>query len=243
MKSPKCLLLFLFIAILATALSCKKKNNGSTGSNRLALIDLSHSGSVQHYRIVYDEYNNVDSMVIIGGGTDTGFTGFQAFSYFGSSYSVTDANGNSFTVDANTSGVILEVLTTDTLFMTYNGAELGELDTKAAGGTKVATNYTWSNGDIVSTLSQGVTDSCDYNLSKNGQIGDAFRIDAFLSYGRPYIETAHLLTDIKSGGVWQEKYFYQFDGQGRISQFVKVKNNNGVSADDTTFYNYQYYAD
>jgi hypothetical protein len=241
--------ILLLLVIIGNLYACKKKNNsGSSGTIKLALIDVSHQGAVVHYRIVYDAYNNVDSLVTIGGGTDTENNGYKVFNYFGSSFSIKDQNSNSFTVDANTSGVILEVLIVDTLIMTYSGNELTELATKSPSATYpfyslVSTTYLWANGDIVTATSPTGTDSVDYNTSKSGQIGDAFRIDEFLLYGRAYTETSHLPTDFTSSGVWAEHFFYQFDGQNRISQFLRVLNNNGLVPDDSTFYNYQYYAD
>jgi len=239
----------LFLILIGSLLSCKKKSNSNPPANiKLALIDVSHQGAIKHYRIVYDVYNNVDSIVRTGGGADTGSNGFEAFNYVGSSFSITDQTGNSFTVDANTNGQIFKVLVTDTLTMTYNGTELTELTTKILSPTYpfyslVSTNYLWGSGDIVSATTASTTDSIAYNTSKSGQIGDALRIDAFLTYGRSYIVTSHLPIDFTSSGNWVEHAFYQFDSQNRLSQFLKVLNNNGASADDSTFYNYQYYAD
>jgi hypothetical protein len=242
-------ILLLSFLMLGSILSCKKKsNNNPPANNKLALIDVAHQGAIEHYRIVYDVYNNVDSIVVVGGGTDTGSNGYEAFNYVGSSFSITDQSGNSFTVDANTNGQILEVLITDTLIMTYTGAELTGLTTKTLSATYpyyslVSTNYQWANGNIVSATTASTTDSVAYNTAKSGQIGDAFRIDAFLAYGRPYIETTNLPATFTSSGNWVEHCFYQFDSQNRISQFLKVLNNNGAAIDDSTFYNYQYYAD
>jgi len=243
-------MLLLCSCLIVTGLlpSCKKKSNASSPGNiKLALIDVSHQGAIKHYRIVYDAFNNVDSMVIIGGGTDTGSNGFMVFNYFGSSFSISDQSNNSFTVYANTNGVILEVLLADTLFMTYSGTELAQLTQKTVSAvypfyTTVGTNYVWANGDILSTSLLTTTDSVAYSNSKSGQVGDGWRIDEFLSYGRPFIETAHLPTDFTSSGTWIEHFFYQFDSQGRISQLLKVLNNNGAVSDDNTYYNYQYYA-
>ena len=248
MKGHKLLLFCFFILITGSEQSCKKKLNNSPANYKLATIDLTHSTSVAHYCIVYDAYNNVDSMIIIGGGTDTGHTDTRIFNYFGGSYTVSDQNGNSITVQTSTNGLILGVfMFADTLTMVYNGTQVGKVDTKVPSSVypyyaKTDTNYLWNNGDMVSISFNAGADSCDYNLSKAGQIGDAFRIDAFLAYGRPYIKTSHTPIDLKKSGVWLEKYFYQFDGQGRITEFVKVRNNNGVVADDSTFYVYQYYA-
>jgi hypothetical protein len=238
------ILLFIFVSIAVT--SCKKKSGSNPfGNLKISNLDVIHSGATEHYRIVYDTYNNVDSMIIIGGGTDTGHYNYRKFSYFGSSYTITDINNNTFTVQASTSGLILKVLVPDTIAMIYNGTELGELDIITPKSTfpyvtKVPTNYYWTGGDVKTVISQGVTLTYDYDPGKSGQPADALRIDAFLSYGKSYIKTNHVPTDMVNTTAWLEKYFYQYDG-GKITQLIKVRNNAGVSADDTVIYNYRYY--
>ena len=149
-------------------------------------------------------------------------------------------------VYANTNGMILKVLIADTTSMIYNGTELGEIDVKTEQITYpyyhiTSTNYYWNNGDITGVISGGDTSTYDYDLSRNGQPGDPFRISAFMVYGRPLIRTIHLPKDLMHKGAWTEQYAYEFDGQGRISRLMRIGNNNGVTTDDTTVYNYKYY--
>jgi len=246
MKGAKLAVVLLLLAMIAIALSCKKNKGVQPISNlKIAYVDKYHAGSVLHYRFVYDSYNNVDSTIIVGGGTDTGTTNFMAFMYYGSFFSITTAYNGAYDVDVNSNNLISEVPLYDTLLMTYNNNELTEQDIKSPITTPpyysiAATDYTWANGDIASYTNQGISYTLDYNQSRPGQLGDGWRIDLFLSYGTSYIQTTHLPTDIMNGAAWVEKYFYQFDGQGRISQFIRTQNNNGSGADDTTIYNYQY---
>ena len=150
MKSRSLLTLTLFVLIFAGIATCKKKKNDNPfGNAKLALIDYAHNGSILHYRVVYDTYNNVDSLIYTGDGFAAGHNGFHAFAYFGSSYSVTDETNFSFTVLANSAGQILRVLLSDTLSTIYNGTQLGEVDIKT---TQIiypfyritSTNYTWA---------------------------------------------------------------------------------------------------
>lgn len=247
MKHNIPVLLFLATLLAAGAISCKKKKNDNPyGGALISMMDVSHSGSILHYRIYYDHANNVDSMIITGDGTSTGFNGYKKFSYFGSSYSITDQSNFTYTVYANTSGQVLKLLITDTTSFIYNNSLLGEIDVRttipAYPYYKItATNYYWQNGDVVTVRSGGVDKNYEYDVNRNGQPGDPMRIDAFLNYGRSYIKTTHLPTALTSNGVWLEKYYYIFAGNGLISQMIKVRNNGGVSVDDTTFYNYNSY--
>lgn len=239
--------LFIIVSLLCSAclFSCKKKANPNpTGNLLLSNIDVINYRNISHYRIVYDGADNVDSIIMAGGGLDTGHYTLSKINYFGTSFTITDENGDTYTVYANSSGQIFKVLTHDTLNMLYNGVQLAEVDVVTATVTypfvsKSSTVYTWANGDVTSVSSPGGTFTYDYNTAKIGQIGDPFRIDSFLVYGRPLIKTGHLPTDLLQSGTWAEKYYYQFDGQQRISQLMKVKNMS--TGNDTTVYNYRYY--
>jgi hypothetical protein len=241
MKNTKFLFAVLLLIIIS---SCKKK--GVTPINvNIAYIDLIHAQGVTHYHVVYDAVNNVDSIVSVGGGTDTGHNGFKKFNYFTTSYSVTDENNNYFNVWINSNGAIIKVLTLDTLIMNYNGTQLFELDVKSVTAIYpytafTKTNYFWQNGDMNILVTSKENDTVDYNTGRSGQQGDAMRIDEFLAYGQSYIKTTHLPTDQKSSGRWIQRYFYQFDGSSRISQFIKVQNYYGTATDDSTIYNYRY---
>lgn len=240
------LVLLLCISFSVCAFSCKKKGGAAPFSDvRIATVDFYHSGEIEHYHIVYDQYYNVDSIVRTGDGTALGNNGYKKFTYFGSSYSITDESNFSFTVQANTSGQILKILTADTLIMHYNGSQLGALDTKTALPSypyyKVTTvYYTWTNGDVTGVGPAGGTDNIyGYDLSKSGQPGELFRIADFLVYGRSYIKNTHLAKYLITGSDTVEKYYYQFEATGRLSQLLKINNSSG--SDDSTFYNYKYY--
>ena len=243
MKNYKIPVFFLLIIIIGCAFSCKKKSGGIPFSNqKIATVDYAHSGATEHYRIVYDQFSNVDSIIWVGGGTAFGNNGYKSFIYLGSSFSITDVTGNSINVYANTNGMILEVLIPDTLIMHYTGNELTALDTKTAGSTLSTVYYNWTNGDVISFGPMGTATSSKvyyYDLSKDGQPGDVTRIDDFLSYGRSYIRNTHLAKGLVVGSDTVENYSYQFDNLGRISKFVKMTNSGGVY--DSMIYNYRYY--
>ncbi len=234
----------MFIVIIACLYSCKKKGGAVPFSNqKIATIDYTYLGEIQHYRIVYDQYDNVDSIVWVGDGTITGTGGYKTFSYFGSSFSITDNSGNSFVVDANTNGMILEILQADTLIMHYNSSnQLVKLDNKIGSTTPpyytiTSTNYTWVNGDMTNFGPAGTGNAYYYDMSKSGQPGDVLRINDFISYGRSYIKTTNLPRGLINSADTAESYSYQFDNMGRISELIKVN----VSTNDTEFYAYKYY--
>ena len=247
MQNPKIVACILCTLMLAATISCKKKGSmANLNTLKIATVDKSQSGGARfHYRIAYDGYNNVDSIVIVGGGIDTNDVSVEKFTYIGSSFTITDENNNSYMVDANTNGQIIQVNLTDTLFMTYNGTEITQLATKRPSSAYPyyitdTTTYNWSNGDIVSYSVHNVVDSYYYNIGRSSQIGGALTIEDFLKYGRPYIHTSHLPEQLEFGGTWRELYLYNFDGEGRISQLMKVTNQAG-SANDTVTYVYTYY--
>ena len=246
MHYPRLTAVALSILVIFLVISCKKKNNLNVSAIRIAAVDKSLSGGGRfHYHITYDTYNNVDSIGFVGGGTDTGTVGFEKFTYLGSSFTITDQNNNSYTVDAYTNGQIFEVLTIDTMLMTYNGTELAELDYKSPSNTYPfyhidSTTYRWNNGDMVAFSINGVVDSYSYNPGKSGQVGDALRIENFLKFGRSYIATNHLPDELTFNGAWIEQYFYKLDGSGRITQLIKVTNQSS-STNDTVTYAYTYY--
>jgi hypothetical protein len=238
-------MLLLFIAVTA-AQSCKKKVNDNPFSTvQIKTLDKVHGGSIFHYRFVYDASNNIDSIKMVGGGLDTGHYSYSVFSYFGSSYSVTNESGFNFKVQAATNGLMLKVLLYDTVSFIYDNNVLGAVEVKTPTTvtpfyTKTTYNYYWNNGDIARETYSGNTDSFFYNQSRTGQAGDPWRIEEFLSYGRSYTKTSHLLNQKNHNGTWAEKYLYQFDANGRISQLQKIVNNNGAVPNDTVYYNYGY---
>jgi len=246
-KAGKTALYSLIILSSAGLLCCKKSaNNNPFGNALIATIDYAHTGSILHYHIYYDSGNEVDSITYVGDGTSIGSSGFKDFSYFGTSFNITDQTNFTFTVDAYSNGLIFKILVADTLGMIYNGAQIAELDqfsttTYYPYHTNTPTDYTWKNGDVNTITTANVTGQYDYDDTKYGQPGDPIRISEFLLYGRSFIKTTHLPTDITKSGVWTEHYFYTFDSHSRISQLMRIFNNNGVSIDDTSTYNYTYY--
>ena len=243
MKTHSILLIFL----LSLVCSCKKSSNTNPfGNQKIATIDRAYNGAIQHYRIVYDASNNVDSMVITGGGTDTGSNGFFVFNYVGSSFTITDQNSNYVMVDANTNGQILKVLVTDTLSFLYNGSQLGEINEFSPIATypyytNTAYYYTWANGDVTAITSGSVSKAYTYNDGKNGQPGDAIRINQFLQYGQSYIKTNHLPSGLVNSATAGETYIYSFDSKGRISLLTDVSYDKTASSSVTVTFAYTYY--
>ena len=93
--------------------SCKKSDPENPFNNvRIATIQLTKANISQQYRLIYDYSNNVDSII--------SNSGYRKFSYFGSSFSITDEQNNVTTVYANTAGWLLKVLVKDTITFTYN---------------------------------------------------------------------------------------------------------------------------
>jgi hypothetical protein len=229
-------LLFAISGLLAfTCFFSCKKSSVNLSSIRIATVDVTTGGQTTHYRIVYGAGNAVDSIIESGGGN-----GFMYFNYFGTSYSITDALGNTYDVYANEAGQILKVLEPDTLTFDYNNSQLSEVDEQLSSGILNKYYYTWQNGDVSAISGPATSDIYSYNTGKGGQAGDAIRIGQFLVYGRSFTKTAHLPEGITFSDSTQQKYYYQFDGSGRISQlqFVSIY---GPGSTDTSIYRYTYY--
>jgi hypothetical protein len=231
----------------AIIFACKKSsNNNPFGGSKIATIEYTHSGGGRHYNLFYGAYSDLDSMHWTGTGTSSGSSGYKKFSYFGTSFNITDETNFTYTVYANSNGQILKVLVTDTLGFSYSNNEIKQMQVYTHTASYpfykyVATDYYWKNGDLASFTSENATTVFDYDLTKFGQPGDAIRMSEFLLYGRSFIKTIHLPSLLSKNSVWTEKYLYQFDGSGRISQMSKISNNLGITPDDTATYGYTYY--
>lgn len=232
-------LLFVFVTVMP---SCKKKNDDNNLANvRLSAIDFSHGGTTVHYRLVYEVAGNMDSIVMSGTSN-----GYRKFDYIGSSYTITDENSNTITVQASTDGRMLAILGTDSTVMKYNGSQLGEQDVYTKLLTypfisKAVTIYAWSNGDVSNvTLPGNLSETYGYDQNRSGQAGDAIRVEQILAYGRSNIKTGHLPMSLTYNGAQIEQYLYEFDGQSRITKLTKVQNNTNGAANDTLVYRYSY---
>jgi hypothetical protein len=238
------------IALIAINIAaCKKNSSGTIGGAQIIYINYyNNNGDVVHYHITYTTGNNVDSIISTGGGADTGYNNFLSFSYRSSSYLITDANNKQATVDLNTSLQIDTVFSgtgsVATFLQYYNGL-LGAVNTIVTSGTYPYTatqtaTYYYTSGNVTQITGPAGTVSYSYNTGKGAQIGDALRIDQFLTYGRAYTISSDLPVEMDLSNIWQEKYNYIYDGSGRISQFMRVTNNTSGGINDTAWYNYIY---
>lgn len=247
MKKQCYLSVILFLLTTVAFFSCKKKSNDNPFANaRIATIDMAHAGAIQHYRIVYDASNNVDSMVITGGGTASGSNGYLKFGYIGSSYTITDQNNFSFLVYANTAGEILKINVADTQTFTYNGSQLSQVTQYLTTitppyYTNTPTYFAWQNGDLATSRTGNITTTYTYNTGKNGQPGDGIRINEFLRLGRSYIKTTHLPVSMAAKSTQGFNYTYTFDGSGRISTLISENYDTSIPLHDTTTFAYTYY--
>lgn len=236
----------LFVSALLTACKKSSSNNNPFGGSKIATIDYTHNGGGRHYSLFYGAYNNLDSMHWTGIGTSSGSSGYKKFSYFGTSFNIKDETFFTYTVYANSNGQLLKVLVADTLGFSYDGDQIRQMQEYTRTATYpfykyVTTYYYWKDGDLTSSTIDNVSTNYEYDLTKYGQPGDAIRMSEFLLYGRSYIKTIHLPSQLSKNGVWTEKYLYQFDGNGRISQMSKISNNLGITSDDTATFGYTYY--
>jgi len=250
MKKPKATICLLLLFTVIAVSGCKKKSNSNPLAGSVLLyINLTNSnGDITYYRMVYGAGNNIDSIVITGGGTDTGYNDFLAFDYLNSSYIITDKSNNQTTVHLN-SNVLIDTIRSATstayTYLQYSGTLLGAVNNEEPLSsypyyTLYTTDYNYSGNNISSITSTGTAETYDYNTSLSGQLGDPQRIGELLTYGRTYTASANLATDMYVNGTWQEKYTYQLDGSGRITLMTRVINNTSGGSNDTLRYAYTY---
>lgn len=236
-------ILFLCFSFIA----CKKKSNDNPfGNVHISKVSITHRGAITHHQIFYDVANNIDSIYSTGDGTSTGHNSSRKFHYYGTSFDVTDETNNTFSVYAYSNGLIFKILVADTIGYKYNGTQLTATDVFSRTSsypyyTYTRTNYDWKNGDLETVSSGTISYAYSYDGAHNGQPADPLRINDILKYGRSVIRTTHLLTEITRAGVWAEKYFYKFDGSGKITEMVQVANSMGSGVNDTSVYIYTYY--
>lgn len=233
----------LLFAVIA-AHSCKKDNNDS-GDPRLVTANVVTTSGNLHYRMTYDGGNSVDSLILTGSGMSSGRYGYLKFVYYTLSYSVTNESNISFLTLVNKDGNITRLNVADTPSMLYENGRLAELDTKSPSATypfiiKTSAYPQWTDGDITAIGYTGNIKRYAYDKNHKGQLGDALRIDDFLKYGRPILKSSHVPIAYIYNSDTAEKYLYQYDSQGRISQLSKVVITN-TAANDTLVYTYGYY--
>jgi len=236
----------LILLILLTLFACKKSSNSNPFADAIiATASVSSGGVTEQYTFFYDMYHNLDSVSISSNASSGGQIGYLKYTYIGSSWSVTDENGNSFMVYANTNDQVLKVLIPDTLYYNYSNNLLASLTQYLTITTPPyyvdnVTNYTWKDGDLASTQSGAQTSTYTYNTGKNGQPGDAIRIKGLLYDGVSPIKTTHLPTALAISATQGINYAYTFDSRGRISTLVEDTYDHTLNTHDTTTYAYTY---
>ena len=219
----------LLTLLIVWAASCKKSDNTSAsstpGNTKLATVLLidSNTNDMQYYRITYNAQNQVDFIIQ----TSNGFVEIATFAYGSLSYTRSWTGGGGQGTDVittNADGTIQGIIGNpyDTFFFAYNSNGLVQTTDNNYAETYI-TNYTWVNGDIdnASTTPSGFGSVLYYyDYTHLWQMGDAFSILDFLSYGRPTARSKHLLTGKSTNNVL-EKYVYKFDSQSRITQLTE----------------------
>ncbi len=228
--------------LVCVSVACKKKKNEGPLNVQLRTIEESRAGNTTNYQVFYDAANNVDSISITGNGR----LGYKKFGYFSASYTITDERFFAVKADVSASGKIVKVYVPDTLTMVYKSTgNIDELVTRVSIGTypyykKISAYYAYADGDITAVTSPGSSDSYDYDKGRSGQQGDPQRIAQFLAYGRSYVNSDHLAKYRIHNSDTAEKYFYEFDGAGRITVMTMLLNYSVSGGRDTVVYRYGY---
>ena len=202
-----------------------------------------------HYRIVYDTNKNVDSIIW---SVDPSYVSFYQFSYSGNKCTTRSdtlpGDNYDLIMGLNSNGTIQYIVNYDSSAMTYTGTEL--IGTHIYESSSYGITYDWFGGDIDDFdyyySNYGGPTNYEYkyyyyDVTKTGQVGDAIRIKDFLQYGRPLLLTQHIPTALRSDTGIVEQYFYQYDSQNRITQFITVSTDNSPNEIDTMIYVYTYY--
>jgi hypothetical protein len=255
-KPGYCTVFFVFV-LLIFALSCRKHGSSAPPNQKIQTIDYGNQQTLlTHYRIMYDLYSRVDSII----GTD--FTNsdhhfFSKFFYDGSGVTVVKQDNytihtylnstDTLFIQKNTDGRIVEIYSTDTvdtLFMDYNYFMVTRLRYDSVAGAPFNV-YSWDKGgnlDTVKDQNGQPTEMYTYNLAKSSTNVDGIRITQFLNFGDAYVQPRNLVTRCMYSATNYADYKYTYDNAGRMTQLkiFTTKIDSNVSVVDTVYYNYTY---
>ena len=160
-------LLFIVLGTLfiTWAASCRKTTTApiiatdTVVNAQIATVRLDRgSGDTENYRIVYNEQNQVDSIIET---TYYGTTSVTAFIYGGSSYVVLNSGSSGAPADSvtlNADGTINTISSGyyEAYNFSYNNNGLSQRN-EIYSSEQIVTNYVWVNGDIDSSYTTPVS--------------------------------------------------------------------------------------
>jgi len=214
-------IILLAIAIAVTALSCKKKKPEQPVCRIVKITTPINTHDISYY-----SDGRVQAI-------STNGNSVRNFNYSENTIiSTTMIDGrvderSIITLDAN--GLIVNVRTetnsTGTAWNNnayeYSGAQRTRRTfTTSSGTTPWVSNYTWTNGNMISASSPDGVTQYEFHLDKPMQVGDYFgTLSDLLQYGQINIfyKNANLIkSTVSSGGSHIQNYDYTFDATGKI---------------------------
>lgn len=238
-------LLVLFSGLLL--LSCNRKDQGvNLGNLKFSTIAVIAGNNVSNYRCVYDSQGNLDSLVYSNIDSGNNNNGYLAFEYATNYYLVHHSTGGTDSIQLNKGNFtyVYQQSTGDSIYFEYNTA--GNITKQfihmPVNGAIDSNVFNWGSFDINYIQSYTSSNPAYYTVNPNivGQIGDALRINQFLTYGKTYLNTPHLPIFETYVGNVVENYLYKYDASGRISELSVAENFNSGTNMDTIYYKYTY---
>ena len=246
----------LFVAIscvLFLSVSCKKNNDNAPDPKipgpvppvpvcRLTTISSVNGTTVTTISLSYNNDGEVSIIKQTGG--NGAFT--KVFTYNGNTIRITTTNqaGNVTkrdSVQLNSNKLIAFSQSTDVALnrktvnkFTYgSNGQLQQSTTQTDAGPVSTSNYTFSNGDLVS-ISGATTTTYTHYTDRPLADGDFLKLFQLINNGGFIIRNAHLIKSQQTGGTLQN-YIYDFDASGKITRLTGT---NG-STIETLDYQYE----
>ncbi|MBS1597887.1 MAG: hypothetical protein JST75_06660 [Bacteroidetes bacterium] len=214
MKRIKTFATAIFILSFATFNACKKNNDKKPDCKINSITSPNSPG--QQNTFSYDANGKLSRFISAGN--------FTSYSYSGNTTTVTALDSGKFssrtTIVSNDAGLAIDVRTEGDEagtqwtngYYEYNGDELiKSTTTSSGGGAAVVTTYTWSNHNMVSSLTDTTTTIFGYYTDKPVQNGDYFRLVQLIQ-GYEIVRNKNLLKSV-SGSILA----YDFGKDGNIS--------------------------
>ncbi|HEV2353706.1 MAG TPA: hypothetical protein VGR89_05650 [Puia sp.] len=199
--------------------ACKKKTSAGTSMCQIITVTDQEGASTTTIKLTYDGQGRVSTKQLIRGSD----TILLVFTYSGNTEIVQTSGPGLAISDSMTlnsygqaeSDYESDGTNTYVTINTYSGDELQTSIYNYGSGPDTTTN-SWTNGDLTSSTTRGVTTTYSYN-SKASEEGDYFWLVQGINFGGDLIRTAHqLISSQNPSGVLTVNYTY--DGTGKITE-------------------------
>jgi len=228
---------YLVVAVISLLVSpaCRKKSSSNTQACQIITVTDHEPAGTATVNLTYNNQGQVLTKQIL----TSSDTISMVFTYSGNTeivqtsgpgLAITDSmnlNSDGQTVTDYESDGTITYLTTNT----YSGTELQTSVFTYSGGS-TTTTYSWTNGDMTSSVSGSTTTIYSYNTNAS-EVGDYWWTIQLINFGGDLIRTKHQLASYQSASTIHN-LSYTYDNTGKITGLT----NSFGSSVDTVSYRY-----